>query len=68
MVECVGGAFRYRLGWRKEDLSAASKSKRMIFNSTTNQKQAATTEGTTEGRRDEREAWGKQVTIILMAL
>jgi hypothetical protein len=33
-------------------LSAASK--RMIFNTTTNQKQAAATEGTTEGRRDER--------------
>ena len=47
-------------------LSAASK--RMIFNTTTNQKQAATTEGTKEGRRDEREAWGKQGTIVLMAL
>jgi len=34
-------------------------SKRMIFNTTTNQKQVAATEGTTEGRRDEREAWGK---------
>jgi hypothetical protein len=40
----------------------------MIFNTTTNQKHAAATEGTTEGRRDEREAWGKQVTIVLMAL
>jgi hypothetical protein len=47
-------------------LSAASK--RMIFNTTTNQKQAAATKGTKEGRRDEREAWGKQVTIVLMAL
>jgi len=35
---------------------------------TTNQKQAAATEGTTEGRRDEREARGKQGTIVLMAL
>jgi hypothetical protein len=43
-------------------------SKRMIFNTTTNQKQAAAKEGTTEGRRDEREAWGKQVTIVLMAI
>jgi hypothetical protein len=40
----------------------------MIFNTTTNQKQAAAKEGTTEGRRDEREAWGKQVTIVLMAI
>jgi hypothetical protein len=46
--------------------SAASK--RMIFNTTTNLKQAAVTEVTTEGRCDEQEAWGKQVTIVLMAL
>ena len=29
---------------------------------------AAATEGTTEGRRDEQEAWGKWGTIILIAL
>ena len=40
----------------------------MNLYTTTNQKQAAATEGTTEGRRDEREAWGKQGTIVLMAL
>ena len=40
----------------------------MIFNATTNQKRAAAMEGTMEGRRDEREARGKQGTIILMAL
>jgi hypothetical protein len=43
-------------------------SKRMIFNTTTNQKQVTATEGTTEGRRDEQKTWGKQVTIVLMAL
>jgi hypothetical protein len=35
---------------------------------TTNQKQAATTEGSVEGRCDERDAWGKRDTIILGAL
>ena len=40
----------------------------MIFNTTINQKLAAATEGTTEGRHNEREVWGKQVTIFLMAL
>ncbi len=73
----MGGTFRYRLGRRKEDkeinnekyiVAFFAASKRMIFNTTTNQKQAAAKEGTIEGRCDEREAWGKQVTIILMAL
>ena len=66
-MECVGGAFCYHLGLQKEDKEKIMKntlwllaaSKRMIFNTTTNQKQVAATEGTTEGRRDEREAWGK---------
>ena len=40
----------------------------MFFNTTTNQKRAAAMEGTMEGRRDEREARGKQGTIVLMAL
>ena len=40
----------------------------MNINTTTNQKQAAMTEGTTKARRDEQEAWGKQGTIVLMAL
>ena len=31
-------------------------------------KTAAAMEGTMEGRRDEREAWGKWGTIVLMAL
>ena len=31
---------------------------------TTNQKQAAATEGSMEGRCDERDAWGKGDTII----
>jgi len=35
---------------------------------TTNQKQAAATEGTKEGRRNEQEARGKHDTIILVAL
>ena len=36
-----------------------------ILHTTTNQKQAAATEGTMEGRRDEREARGKRNTIVL---
>ena len=35
---------------------------------TTNQKQAALTEGSMEGRCDEQDAWGKRDTIILGAL
>ncbi len=35
-----------------------------FLHKTTNQKQAAATEGTMKGRRDEREAWGKHDTII----
>ena len=35
---------------------------------TINQKQAFAMEGTSLGRRDEREARGKQGTIVLMAL
>jgi len=31
---------------------------------TTNQKQMAATEGTTEGRRDEQEAWGSTVLLF----
>ena len=40
----------------------------MIFNATTNQKQAAATKGTIWGRRDERDARGKHDTIVLGAL
>ena len=40
----------------------------MNLYTTTNQKQAAAMERTTEGRRNEREAQGKQGTIVLMAL
>ncbi len=36
----------------------------MIYYTTTNQKQAAATEGTMKGRRDEREARGKHDTIV----
>jgi hypothetical protein len=35
-----------------------------ILHTTTNQKQAAATEGTMKGRRDEREARGKHDTIV----
>jgi len=35
-----------------------------IYYTTTNQKQAAATEGTMKGRRDEREARGKHDTIV----
>ena len=37
-------------------------------NTTTNQKQAAATEGSIEGICDERDAWGKRDAIILGAL
>ena len=37
-------------------------------NTTTNQKQAAVTEGSMEGICDERDAWGKHNAIILGAL
>ena len=37
-------------------------------NTTTNQKQATTTEGSMEGIFDERDAWGKRDAIILGAL
>ena len=39
-----------------------------MAHTTTNQKQAAATEGSMEGRCDERDAWGKRDTIILGAL
>jgi hypothetical protein len=36
-----------------------------ILHTKTNRKQAAATEGTMKGRRDEQEAWGKHDTIVL---
>ena len=38
--------------------------KAMIFDATTNQKQAAATKGTIEGRRDECNTWGERDIII----
>jgi len=40
----------------------------MILNATTNQKPAAATEGSMEGRCDEREARGKRNSVVLGAL
>ena len=40
----------------------------MIINATTNQKLAATTEGSMEGRCNEQEAQGKHNSIVLGAL
>jgi len=40
----------------------------MILNATTNQKLAAATEGSMEGRCDEQEARGKRNSIVLGAL
>jgi hypothetical protein len=40
----------------------------MILNATTNQKLAATTEGSMEGRCNKREAWGERNSIVLGAL
>jgi hypothetical protein len=37
----------------------------ILFNATTNQKQAAAMDGTTEGMCDKREARGKHDTIVL---
>jgi hypothetical protein len=37
-------------------------------NTTTNQKQVTATKGSMEGKRDERNAWGKRNVIILGAL
>ncbi len=38
--------------------------KTMNLHTITNQKQSATTEGTIEGRRDEREAWGIAMSLF----
>ena len=38
--------------------------KAMIFDATTNQKQAAATKGTVEGRRDEREARRSAISLF----
>jgi hypothetical protein len=35
------------------------------IHATTNQKQVSATEGTMEGRRDEREAWGSAISLLL---
>ena len=40
----------------------------MILNPTTNQKLAAATKGSMEGRCDEQEAWGKRNSIVFGAL
>ena len=40
----------------------------MVLNATANQKLAAVTEGSIEGRCDKREAWGKCNSIVLGAL
>ena len=37
----------------------------MNLHTTTNQKQSAAMDGTKNGRRNEREAWGKRNTIVL---
>ena len=76
MAESVGGAFCHHLAAANEATKYMQIKIRRglrwpqndVKNTTTNQKQAAATEGTTEGRRDEREARGKQGTIVLMAL
>ena len=39
-----------------------------ILNATTNQKLAAATEGSMEGKFDKRDAWGKRNSIVLGAL
>ncbi len=48
--------------------TALDSSRSTTAHTTTNQKQAAATEGSIEGRCDEQDAWGKRGTIILGAL
>jgi len=66
------GSFRYRLG----AVNKVTKNKKIKYvvaldgrilakkHTTTNHKQAATTEVTMEGRRDEREAWGSTISLF----
>jgi hypothetical protein len=71
-----GGRPSHRLGRRIDrqkkyniNYTAALNGRRsMILNATTNQKLAAATEGSMEGRCDEREARGKRNSIVLGAL
>jgi len=71
-----GGTPSHRLGRRIDQqkiynikYTAALNGRRsMILNATTNQKLAAATEGSMEGRCDEREARGKRNSIVLGAL
>ena len=71
-----GGTPSHRLGWQIDrqkifniNYTAALNGRRStILNATTNQKLAAATEGSMEGRFDEREAQGKHNSIVLGAL
>ena len=71
-----GGTPSHRLGRRIDrqkifniKYTAALNGRRStILNATTNQKLAAATEGSMEGRFDEREAQGKCISIVLGAL
>ena len=71
-----GGTPSHRLGRRIDrqkiyniKYTAALNGRRsMILNATTNQKLAAATEGSMEGRCDEREARGKRNSVVLGAL
>ena len=72
MAECVGRAFCHCMGAAKK----VTKNKIVkirrglkcppnnILYTTTNQKQAAATEGSMEGRCNEWDAWGKCDTIV----
>ena len=53
-------ALVYRLGAANWVLNGRQSAKQ---HTTTNQKQAAAIEGTTEGRRNEREAWGSAISL-----
>ncbi len=71
-----GGAPSHRLGWQIDQqkifnikYTAALNGRRsMILNATNNQKLAAVTEGSMEGRFNKREAQGKHNSIVLGAL
>jgi hypothetical protein len=52
----------------KKNTTALNGRRSMIINTTTNQKLAAETEGSMEGRCDKREAQGNRNSIVLGAL
>jgi len=66
-VERVGGCCLFAPGVeskRNKNSKIKSGLKMINLHTTTNQKQSAATEGTTEGRRDERDARGIAISLF----